>query len=72
LLSDRHRLSDRGLVTIESHRFTFRASDRIRTEPSNGRLAIELEGKRRIVRPELPDERQNGVHHQSAVNRPEG
>jgi len=72
LRSDRHRLSDHGLVTIEPDRFTFRVSERIRVEYGKGRVSFELKGKRRIVRPELPEERPNGAHHESPVNRPEG
>ena len=55
----RRRLSDRGLVTIEPDRVTFRVSEGIRDEYGNGRVSFELEGKRRIVRPELPEERPN-------------
>lgn len=73
LRSDLHRLFDRGLVTIEPDRLTFRVSDRIRDEYSNGRVYYELDGKPLIVLPESSDERPKRAfleHHRSAIFRP--
>jgi len=59
LRSDLNRLFDRGLVTIEPERLTFRVSERIRDEYSIGWVYDELEGKPLTVLPERPDERPN-------------
>ena len=72
LRSDLHRLFDRGLVTIEPERLTFRVSDRIRDEYSNGRVYYELEGRPLVVLPEQVEQRPNRAfleHHRSVVFR---
>ena len=73
LRSDLHRLFDRGLVTIEPDRLTFRVSERIRDEYSNGRVYYELEGRPLVVLPERLEQRPNRSfleHHRSVIFRP--
>lgn len=73
LRSDLHRLFDRGLVTIEPERLTFRVSERIRDEYSNGRVYYELEGRPLVVLPDQAEQRPNRAfleHHRSAIFRP--
>jgi len=73
LRSDLHRLFDRGLVTIEPDQLTFRVSDRIRDEYSNGRVYHELDGRPLVVLQQRGEQRPNRgflEHHRSEVVRP--
>lgn len=73
LRSDLHRLFDRGLVTIEPDRLTFRVSERIRDDYSNGRVYYELDGRPLVVVPEPIEQQPNRAfleHHRSAIFRP--
>ncbi|MCA1791407.1 MAG: HNH endonuclease [Thioalkalivibrio sp.] len=73
LRSDLHRLFDRGLATVEPEHLTFRVSDRIREEYSNGRVYYELDGTPLKVVPaalELRPSRQFLEVHRSTIYRP--
>jgi putative restriction endonuclease len=73
LRSDLHWLFDRGLVTVEPERLTFRVSERIREEYSNGRVYYELDGKPLVVLPTSAEPQPNRTyleHHRTAIFRP--
>ena len=73
LRSDLHRLFDRGLVTIEPEALTFRVSDRIRDEYSNGRVYYDLADKPLLVLPSSAEHRPNReflAFHRSSIFRP--
>ena len=73
LRSDLHRLFDRGLVTIEPERLTFKVSERIRDEYHNGVIYYDLADRPLLVLPQRIDEQPNRTfleHHHSAIFRP--
>lgn len=73
LRSDLHRLFDRGLVTVEPERLTFRVSERIREEYSNGRVYYEMDGRPLKVLPTAVDQQPNREYltfHRGTIFRP--